>query len=366
MTGLDAPVRTLPPPKRVLLVRLRSIGDTVLMTPVLEALKSWSPAVSLTVVTEPLSAPVLEAHPLIDKLLVVHRTRRFWSDTLARARLIWELRQDRYDWAVNLHGGTTAAWLCRLSGAPRRIGYGLPNTRFLLTDSPVSPQEVWQKAEIHCVEQQLGLLKACGVPLSDTPALSLQVTLAAQHNLARRLAQEGITRPFAVIHPAAAFASKQWQAEGFGQVVTDLHHRGLHPVVMVAPFEAEVGRAVRKAVPSSIACTVWHDLPLAEVMALISTAALFVGNDSGPAHLAAGFGVPLVVIFGSSNETVWHPWTTAPFRVVRKKLPCVPCAGYTCHAFPEPECIKRVTTDEVLLAIDAVWRESRPESAIPF
>ncbi|MGQ9896099.1 MAG: glycosyltransferase family 9 protein [Acidobacteriota bacterium] len=339
-----------------MLFRLRSIGDTVLMTPVLSTLKAWRPTLPIAVVTEPLSAPLLEPHPLVDELIVIPRTRRGMTDLGMRLQFIRRLQARRFDIGFNLHGGTTATWLMRLAGIPRRVGYALPNTRWLLTHVAPSPTEIWQKATIHCVEQQLGLLKLVGVPMpSPLPRTRLYCAPKARASVIARLRQSGVFGPYAVIHPAAAFQSKQWAPTHFADIVSYLAQRGLQPIVLVGPGEEPTAEAVRRAMPVAHRALFVTNLPLSEAMALIAGCAFFVGNDSGPAHIAAAFERPLVVIFGSSNETVWSPWTNVPYRVVRHQLPCVPCAGSVCHTFPEPECIRRVTVAEVISAIEAIF-----------
>jgi predicted lipopolysaccharide heptosyltransferase III len=348
-----------PPFENVLLIRLRSIGDTVLMTPVLETLKRWRPSIRVTVILEPLSAPLLESHPQVDELIVLPRTGNGLSDAVFRAGLVARLRRSRFDAVFNLHGGTTGAWLARLSGAKRRIAYPLKNTRALLTDPAPPPVELWGKTRIHCVEQQLGLLKFVGVPIpSPPPRTRLHLSPIARERLSARLADAGVTGGYAVFHPGAAFASKQWETKRFAALADILAGRGLRTVISAAPAEAATAEAVREATGPTTKPVVFTDLALAETMALIAGAGLFVGNDSGPAHIAASFERPTVVIFGSSNDAVWHPWTDAPNEVVRRRLPCVPCAGPGCHAFPEPECIRQITVDEVLAAVERVLAQA--------
>ncbi|PYS23365.1 MAG: hypothetical protein DMF72_09575 [Acidobacteria bacterium] len=101
------------------------------------------------------------------------------------------------------------------------------------------------------------------------------------------------------------------------------------------------------------------DLSLPEVTALASRARLFVGNDSGIAHIAAAVGAPCVVIFGSSNVVHWRPWTTNANEVVREEMPCQPCHGYFCGEFEEPECILRVPVERVAAAIDRILKAGR-------
>src|ERR1044071_205120 len=204
--------------RRVLLVRLRSIGDTVLMTPCLEALKSWRPELEVTVLMEPLSAPILEAHPLIDQLIVAEKS------FTARARLVGRLRRARFDIAFNLHGGTTATMLARLAGARHRAGYQGHRASRLLTQRAPDPDVILGRAPLHSVEQPLALLYWTGVPWPATrPQLRLKVSGAAEtsvrgklqaaltgttgdtHGMRRRV-DEMMRDGFALIAPAAAFA----------------------------------------------------------------------------------------------------------------------------------------------------------------
>ena len=96
------------------------------------------------------------------------------------------------------------------------------------------------------------------------------------------------------------------------------------------------------------------DLSLPEVTAFAARAQLFVGNDSGIAHIAAAVNTPSVVIFGSSNVAHWRPWTSAPAEIVREEMPCAPCPGYTCAEFDAPECIRRISVEHVTAAIERV------------
>jgi ADP-heptose:LPS heptosyltransferase len=101
------------------------------------------------------------------------------------------------------------------------------------------------------------------------------------------------------------------------------------------------------------------DLSLPDVTALASRAKLFVGNDSGIAHIAAAAGVPCVVVFGSSNRNHWRPWTTQPNEIVFEELPCQPCHGYFCAEFEKPECILRVPVERVIAAVDRILNNTK-------
>jgi ADP-heptose:LPS heptosyltransferase len=158
-----------------------------------------------------------------------------------------------------------------------------------------------------------------------------------------------------VIHPTAAFATKQWAIEKFARVAEDLTARGLTPIVIVSQKESATIDLLKRE--SSARVFGLDNLSLPEVTALASRARLFVGNDSGIAHIAAAAGAPCVVIFGSSNVAHWRPWTMRRSEVVREELPCQPCHGYFCAEFEKPECILRVPVERVVAAIDRVLRD---------
>jgi predicted lipopolysaccharide heptosyltransferase III len=339
--------------QRVLVVRLRSIGDTVLTTPSLFALRRFLPQARIDILLEDWVAPVLEDFAHVDSVIPLQR-----GSTTARVRLASDLRATRYDVVYNLHGGTTATLLTRASGARYRVGFAHYQYSRLHNHLAPSSLLLWGVAKAHSVEQQLALLGWTGVPVSDRPPTHLAVNKAAAANVSARLQAAGIndTTPFAMVHPAAAFETKRWATENFARVAEDMSARGLLTVALSASNEAPVvaGLQANSTVPV-IGLT---DLSLPEVTALAARARLFVGNDSGIAHIAAAVGTPSVVVFGSSNIAHWKPWATAAAETVFEELPCQPCHGYFCEQFAQPECILRVPVERVTAAIERVLRES--------
>lgn len=334
--------------RRVLVVRLRSIGDTVLSTPALYALRRFLPDARIDVLLEDWVAPVLDGFNDVDNILTIERG----ATAISRARLARELRATRYDVAFNLHGGTTATLLTRATGARHRVGFADYQYARLHNHTAPSPIELWGRTNLHSVEQQLSLLGWTGVPVSDRPPTRLMVTSDAAASIETRLRAAGLNQatPIALVHPAAAFETKRWDVRNFARVTEYLHARSLNCVAVAAPSEAGiVNDLVRESVAPVTALT---ELSLQEVTALAARSRLFVGNDSGIAHIAAAVGAPSVVIFGSSNITHWRPWANAPAEVVREELACQPCPGYTCAEFDQPECIRRVAVERVVAAIE--------------
>ena len=335
--------------RKVLLVRLRSIGDTVLSTPSLFALKRFLPQAEIDILVEDWVAPVLAEHPHVDNVVVLDRRGGF----PARARVARQIRSAGYDVVYNLHGGTTATFLTRATGARHRVGFKSYQYAQLHNHQAPPSSLLWGEPKTHSVKQQLALLGWTGVPVSDRPRTHLAVTDEATASINRQLTQADLheDRPLALIHPAAAFATKQWSTENFARVAEFVTKRGFAPVAIAGPNESEIITTLVNAASVPIASL---DLSLPEVTALAARSQIFIGNDSGIAHIAAAVGTPSVVIFGSSNIAHWRPWNKAAAEVVYEAMPCQPCHGYHCEKFPQPECILRVPVDRVVTAIDKV------------
>src|SRR5919106_6999621 len=219
--------------RRVLLVRLRSIGDTVLSTPCMFALRRFLPDAQIDILVEDWVAPVLDEHPHVDNVVVLER-----GGMISRARVARQIRSTGYDVVYNLHGGTTATFLTRATGARHRVGFKTYQYAQLHNHQAPSPLLLWGQQKTHSVEQQLALLGWTGVPVTDRPRTVLGIAPQAAENINQRLAAIGLDdRKIALVHPAAAFATKQWATENFARVVEHLAERGFAPVAIAAPHE---------------------------------------------------------------------------------------------------------------------------------
>lgn len=342
--------------RRVLVVRLRSIGDTVLATPSLIALRRFLPGARIDVLLEDWVAPLLEGFEEADRIITVGR-----GSLGARLSAAWGLRAARYDVIYNLHGGSTAALLTWAARGRARVGYASYRYAGLHNHAAPPASELWGREKTHSAEQQLALLGWTGVPVTDRPRARLAVTEEARAQISRRLRAAHVeeSQPFALLHPAAAFASKTWDAANFARVADFLSTRGIAAVAAVAPHEREVALSVESQARARVVA--FDDLSLPELTALAACARVFVGNDSGVAHIAAAVCTPAVVVFGSSNVAHWRPWADAPSEVVREEMPCAPCSGYTCAKFDEPECIRRIAVERVTAALERVLAASGGE-----
>lgn len=332
---------------RILIVRLRSIGDTVLSTPTFSALRRFLPQAKIDFLLEDWVAPVLSNLEGVDEIITTGKTL---SSRLSAVR---KLRSKKYDVAINLHGGPTSTFLMRASGAKIRIGYSYYRYANLHTHLLASASDFWKTEKTHSAEQQLALVGAFGVPVEDRPESVLGRDKNAEESIAKKISDHSIdTNSIALIHPGAAFDTKRWAAENFVNLARDLESRGLVPILVGSRAEANlVDGIVSEAGSKAIG---WTDLSLPEVTALARRVRIFIGNDSGIAHIAAAAGSRVAVIFGSSNRAHWRPWTKKPNKLINIELPCQPCPGYTCQEFGHPRCIEEVSEQAVLEAIDGL------------
>lgn len=262
---------------RVAVVRLRSLGDCVLTTPALDILKRARPDVRIAVVVEDRFRAVYERNPDIEALL-----RPGWR----------ELREWGPELCLNLHGGSASARLTALSGARLRAGFGHYRwQRMYNVRIPRAQQTLGEERSVHTAEHLASAMFHLGVPRVEIPRAKLFAS------------SESKVRAYAVIHPIASQPDKTWRAAGFLRAARFAHESlELDPVFIAGRGEdLSAFREYRTVVGA----------PLGEIKSLIAGASLFLGNDSGPAHIAAAFGIPVVAIFGSSEPAIWHPWRTA-------------------------------------------------------
>jgi heptosyltransferase III len=257
----------LPSGSRIAVIRLRSLGDCVLTTPALALLKKHRPDLKITVIVEPRFAALFEHNPDVDEIR---------SGACAA------------DLTLNFHGGTRSMLLTAACRAKLRTGFAHHRYSFIYSHPIPRAQEILGvERAVHTAEHLASAMYWLGVPQVAIPRAKL---FAAE--------MAGRT-PYAVFHPFASAPAKTWPADRFIAVARQL--TGLSPVFLAgpeddsAPFES---------------FEVWKNSPLKRVKSLMASASLFIGNDSGPAHIAAAFGVPVVALFGASDPVTWGPWRT--------------------------------------------------------
>ena len=320
------------------------LGDAVMTTPALAAVREGFPDARIVLLARPLVAELFRHHPDVDEVMVYELPGRH-EGALGRLRLGGELRRRRFDGALLLQNAFDAALIAFLGRIPERAGYPTDGRRILLTlPVPLTPGIL----ERHEVEYYLCLLDGLGIPRPVPAVLKLAVTEKEREAMAERLASLGIDRgaPIVAINPGATFGSaKRWFPERFAAVADSLAEEWGARVVVVgsaaeAPLAGEIEAAARRGVANMAGKTT-----VREMMAFLSLSSFIVANDSGPMHIGAALGVPLVAIFGPTDWRRTSPWTDRA-RVVRVDVDCSPCRLRTCDR--AHECMLGVTPEMVV------------------
>jgi ADP-heptose:LPS heptosyltransferase len=266
----------LPSGARVAIIRLRSLGDCVLTTPALSLLKQARPDLRIAVVVEDRFRAVFAGNPDVDQILAPNAA---------------SIGRFRPQLSLNLHGGATSVRLMLAAASGLRAGFGhfrfqpMYNIRI-----PRAQQILGVDRKVHTAEHLASAMFYLGVPQTEIPRARLFAEPSAR------------PRPYAVLHPFASQPDKTWLADRFLAVAKYLDAElGLEPVFVAGPNEDLSAFGQYPCLQGA---------PLEEVMSLLAGAALFIGNDSGPAHIAAAFGCPAAVLFGSSDIDNWRPWRT--------------------------------------------------------
>jgi heptosyltransferase III len=272
---MDSVVERLPERARVAVVRLRSLGDCVLTTPALALLKQTRPDLEIAVVVEDRFAPVFSHNPDV-------------SLTLAPSMRV--IARWRPHLCLNLHGGPRSAQLTVVSRARLRAGFEHFQFRAIYNLRIPKPQPTLRiDRKAHTAEHIASAVVWLGVPLQEIPA----------GRLFAQPSQEVDAPHTVVLHPFASAPDKTWPADRFLALAA---RTGLDPVFIGAATDDMTPFRAHRCV---------HGAGLEQVKSLLANAALFIGNDSGPAHMAAAFGLPSLVFFGNSDLDLWRPWKTA-------------------------------------------------------
>ena len=335
------------PPRSVLCIKLKHIGDVLLMTPVIRALRLAWPACRIGALVPSGTEGVLEGNPDLDTILTLDRgagMRSFW-------RTVRAVRRYAPDVVLEMGEGDREAVLGWLSGARERVGY-LPGRSRAWRRLLMSRAVPWGGQ--HVVEANLDLVRACGIQ-AEPDRLVLKVHPETRARMAERLTSLGIAsnRAVVVVHPVSRWLFKAWPEAGCVEVLRHLAGRqGIAVVVTSGPDAKEVGAArrilTRAAVP---VIDLVGRTTLPELAAILERAALFVGVDSAPMHMAAALGVPVVALFGPSGEKDWGPWgrehmvLTAPFL-------CRPCGKDGCLGSKRSDCLDAISAMEVIHAAE--------------
>lgn len=313
-------------------------------TPALAGFRDAFPDARIALLAKPPVAELFRHHPDVDEVIVYERPGRH-EGISGRLRLGGELRRRRFDGALLLQNAFDAALLAFLARIPERAGYPTDGRRILLTLPVPLTRDILER---HEVEYYLCLLDGLGIPRPVPPSLKLAVTEEEREAMATRLASLGLERgaPIIAINPGATYGSaKRWYPDRFAAVADALSAEWRAGVVVVGttaevPLAGEIEAATRTPLVNLAGKTT-----VRELIALLSLSSFLVTNDSGPMHIGAALGVPLVAIFGPTDWRRTSPWTSRA-KVVRVEMDCSPCRRRTCDR--GHECMLGVTPGMVV------------------
>lgn len=289
----------LTPSPRILLIQLRRIGDVLMTTPAVRALREALPAAHIAYLTEAPSNAVLRCSPRINAVKLRPARQGLWG----HLRLMRELRRERYDVVIDFFSNPRSAQLAWATGAPRRIGFGFAGRRWAYTD-PVETEQGRRYAAAH----KAALLAPLGIAV---PSLLPEVFLGPEHRAyAERLVEELGVREgdlLVALCPVSRQPYKVWPARHFARIADVLIERyGAKVLLFWGPGEEHFANAVR----AGMAHAALPDYPVPDLLqmaALLERCHLYVGNDNGPRHFAIAVGTPTVAVFGRPFPENWTP-----------------------------------------------------------
>jgi lipopolysaccharide heptosyltransferase II len=328
--------------ERLLIVQTAFLGDVVLSTPLIQALRKELPAAYLAALVRPAAAPLLEGLPGLDEVLTDRPGDR---GAAPQADLVQELRRRRFDAAVSPSRSVRVGLLLRAARIARRIGYRLAFNRWFYTDL------VERQEGVHTVVRESALLGPLGIHdieprLAVARAERLPALIEA---LFRAPARHRV-----VLAPGTNWATKRWPAEYFAAVANAMAARQAQVLLVGSPAEAAAVLEVARRAPAAVNLSGQTTLP--QLAALMARCDAVVCNDSGPAHIAGAAGTPVVQIYGATTPGMGYAPLDPRSRIVETFLPCRPCGRHATNTCPESHfrCLRDLTPDRVLAALEEV------------
>lgn len=364
--------------ENILLIKLSALGDVVHTLPVVNALHARYPKARIDWLIAAEFAELVTDHPAVGNVIVF--SRGDWSAPwrpapyVGAAKLIATLRAAEYDLVIDLQGQLRSAVFAFACGAPVRIGFDKPRKNIWDTLTRIIPDEAkkhaWQGAregawlaythhiplptlDMHPVERYLGIAPVLGIE-AGTPDFSFAIPSEAVTRIDALLDYYDIgkAKPLAVLAPGTNWDTKQWRKDGFAEIARHLLQKGVAAVLIGSPAERALCEEVAKLAPGAVDLAGETTLP--ELAALLRRAALCISNDSGPMHLSAALGRPVIGLFGPTDP-VW----AGPYRhadgILRVDLACSPCYLRRLSECPNDHaCMENLGAAKVIERADAI------------
>ena len=327
--------------KNILLIKPSSLGDIVQALPIAAALRRAFPGASLTWLVKRQWADVLQDNPHLDRVLPLEFSIAGWPAA------VQAVRRPHFDLVVDLQGLFRSAFLGWLSGAPVRIGFanGREGSPWFYTRRVSVPD-----AKLHAVDRYLLVAHTLGAAIHGPDSLQFPLPhdVDAEARINRLLSSEGGSpgASLVALNPGARWATKQWAPNAFAAVADRLQDQGFRIVVMADRADDAPGNGVVHAMRTR-PINLMGKTSIKELIALLRRVRLLITNDSGPMHLAAALGIPVLALFGPTDPVRTGPY--APGHVVlRSDIPCSPCLSRRCNNPTRLECLTTITPTQVI------------------
>lgn len=331
-----------PPPKNILLRMPNWLGDLVMATPIIADLRSKFPEAKITAMCQSNVAPLLMNDPSLDEIYSFKRPSG-WIHRIEHFDVIQEIQLSEYDLGILLTHSFSSAWWFWRGHIKNRIGFACNMRSWMLTKAVPFPPN---KATQHLVLTYKELLKPLGIPISNTPP-RLYISDEEHHHAKEMLTLSGVPETAFVlgVNPGAAYGSaKCWLPERFVEVSQKMLEReDLYILYFGDAAGTPLVDSICEKLPKERVINLAGKTSLRELISLINCCNLFLTNDSGPMHIAAALGVPLVALFGSTDDTRTGPYGSG--TVIHKHVECSPCYKRVCPI--DFRCMTRIDTNEV-------------------
>lgn len=335
---------------RILCIRLDHLGDVLMVRPAVQALRRRYPQAQIDVLIAAKIAPLFQDDPSfrvissdLDWYSSPSSCGKQWAEFM---RLLPALKGYHYDLGIDFRGDIRNIFLMAWVGIPHRLSYGITGGGFLLTD------KIPFDEKLHQVELNFKLLEPLGIPL-DPANLPLGYTEAQKKDFFDRCGFPWSNKKQClVIHPSAGYPSKKWPGVKYKQLIEKILKARLASLIIIGTQKDKQDFPLDFQDSGDFidlrGKTNMTDLPI-----LFDHVEGYVGNDSGPAHLAAAQGLPLLVLFSGTNDSrVWHPWTNR-IKLVTHSVPCSPCEARECP-LKHHDCMEKISVEEVFAEVEKI------------
>jgi heptosyltransferase-2 len=337
--------------KRILIVRTDRIGDVLLSTPLIKAIRDDCPNAFIAMMVSPYAKDIVDGNPYLDQVIIYDKEgkHKSWHRSMKFAR---NLKKKRFDLAIILHPNKRVHLVTFFAGISKRVGYDR-KMGFLLTDRIIHAKQFGEKHEL---EYNLDLLRYLGIEVKEK-SLFMPIKAESERWIEELFKQEGIREgeKLLTIHPGASCPSKIWPEARFAEAADKLAGKyGFKIFIVAGPKDISRAEMVSKTMHSP-AINLAGKTSVSQLASLLNRCRLFISNDSGPVHIASAVGTPVISIFGRNQKglspTRWGP-VGPKDKILHKEVGCIKCLAHNCKkGFA---CLKAINVEDVLSSADSI------------